>query len=208
MTKRVTNTASQDPMLTMLDMMSNGGPLGAIERSEARGQRELVAAAVLPTQGLLQPKERVAWEAMGIVIGDVVEGDDVFTNVTLPTGWAKRATDHSMWSDLVDSKGRKRAAIFYKAAFYDRSAFIRPVTRFSISRDYDRPDRMDVASSRVLEGETVRFTSSDRRMTSADGKPLPCNERDAATSGGDAECKAWLIENGYPDFANPAAYWD
>ena len=30
-----------------------------------------------------------------------------------------------MWSDLLDDKGVKRGSIFYKAAFYDRSAFLR-----------------------------------------------------------------------------------
>jgi hypothetical protein len=45
--------------------------------------------------------------------------------VSLPPGWKVVPTDHSMWSDLVDAKGEKRASIFYKAAFYDRDAFIR-----------------------------------------------------------------------------------
>jgi len=30
-----------------------------------------------------------------------------------------------MWSYLLDEHGRRRVAIFYKAAFYDRSAFMR-----------------------------------------------------------------------------------
>lgn len=30
-----------------------------------------------------------------------------------------------MWSYLVDELGRRRGAIFYKAAFYDRDAFMR-----------------------------------------------------------------------------------
>lgn len=203
---KVTNTTAQDPMITMLEMMTGGKPSDAIERSEARGQQELVAAAVLPTDGI--DRYRSAWEAMGVVIGDQVKGDDVFTSVTLPAGWSKCATDHAMWSNLVDDKGRTRAKIFYKAAFYDRSARITPCTRFNISRDYNRPDYLDVASSQVLEGDTVRFSSSDRKMTGADGKPLSYAERDAATSGGDDECRAWLTEHGYPDYKNPAAYWD
>jgi len=44
--------------------------------------------------------------------------------VELPIGWKKRSTGHSMWNDLVDDKGRVRATFFYKAAFYDRDAFI------------------------------------------------------------------------------------
>ena len=53
------------------------------------------------------------------------KGDDLFTDVKLPQGWRIQPTNHSMWSDLLDEAGVKRAAIFYKAAFYDRSAFIR-----------------------------------------------------------------------------------
>lgn len=207
MTNRIRNTATQDPMLTMLEMMS-GGSSGAVERQEARGQSELVQSDVLPVEGTDTALERKAWEAMGIVFGAPVPGDDLFVAVTLPAGWSKRRTDHSMWSDLVDEKGRKRAAIFYKAAFYDRRAFIRSVTRFRIERDYSRPDYMDVASSQVFDGDAVKFNSSGRRLTGPDGKPLSFAERDAATVAGDDECRAWLVENGYPDFRNPAAYWD
>jgi predicted secreted protein len=32
-----------------------------------------------------------------------------------------------MWSYIVDDEGTQRVAIFYKAAFYDRDAFMRPV---------------------------------------------------------------------------------
>ena len=56
--------------------------------------------------------KREVFEAMGIVIGKPVEGDPVFTHCTLPADWQKRATDHSIWSDLLGDKGRKRAAIF------------------------------------------------------------------------------------------------
>jgi len=59
---------------------------------------------------------------MGIVFGEKV--DDLFTSVTLPEGWHKEATEHAMWSKLIDDQGRERASIFYKAAFYDRSAFM------------------------------------------------------------------------------------
>ena len=42
--------------------------------------------------------------------------------VKLPAGWKKQATDHSMWSKLLDESGAVVASIFYKAAFYDRIA--------------------------------------------------------------------------------------
>ncbi len=212
MKKQITNTtreAAERPGLTMLEMMLGKGPTGAIERSEARGQRELVSAAVLPTNGLglqYQP-QRAVWEAMGIKLGDQVAGDEMFTNVTLPAGWAKRATDHSMWSDLVDNKGRVRARIFYKAAFYDRSARITPVTRFTVARDFDRKDYNEVIQVRVLDSGKVVFVSAEHRIAKVNGKQ-DWDAQDCAERKAEAECFAWLSDNGYPDYKNPAAYWD
>lgn len=91
---------------------------GGIERQEAMGQ-----AAFVGTKSSL-PIEcpRAELEALGFVFGEPI--DDLFVSVTFPAGWSKKATDHSMWSDLLDDQGRKRGSIFYKAAFYDRRAFM------------------------------------------------------------------------------------
>jgi len=97
-----------------------GGNPRAIERQEAAGQRELESSDVLPTE--CSEDDRKALEAAGVVFGSKVAGDDIFTHVTLPAGWKKQRTDHSMYTDLIDSDGKKRASIFYKAAFYDRNA--------------------------------------------------------------------------------------
>ena len=94
---------------------------GMIEASEANGQRKLVASCQLPTSIHGDVK---TLEQDGVVFGDVCKGDPLFRDATLPEGWEKRATDHSMWSELVDADGNVRASIFYKAAFYDRDAFI------------------------------------------------------------------------------------
>lgn len=113
----IRNTASDDVLVRLLTAMEPGG----IEREEARGQQQLAADTALPTEGLdTLPTE---W---GIQIGAVRANDPLFTDVVLPEGWTVVPTDHSMWSDLVDASGVTRATIFYKAAFYDRCAFIRP----------------------------------------------------------------------------------
>lgn len=110
----ITNTAAQGERGWTL-----GRNPGAIEQEEAQGQRELSQDSALPTQGLSElPSE---W---GIVNLGPRDGDPLFTNVTLPEGWKVQPTDHSMWSDLVDASGTKRAEIFYKAAYYDRRARI------------------------------------------------------------------------------------
>lgn len=96
---------------------------GGIERQEKEGQQTFVAADRLPVKGL---GDQEKLKALGFVFGKVLEGKDrIFIEAKLPPGWKKVATDHSMWSDLIDDTGRKRAAIFFKAAFYDYHAFIR-----------------------------------------------------------------------------------
>lgn len=100
---------------------------GGIERQEAQGQLDLVHSTKLPTD--CRGKKHVI-EAMGVVFGEQV--DDLFTTVQLPKGWAKKATDHSMWSKVIDERGRERISVFYKAAFYDLRAFMEPVRLFSV----------------------------------------------------------------------------
>jgi hypothetical protein len=51
-------------------------------------------------------------------------------------------SDHAMWSYLVDELGRERVSIFYKAAFYDRSAHMSLTSLGSYVRnsvEYDGP---------------------------------------------------------------------
>ena len=111
MKNKITNTEQEvidDPMKMFASLL--GGP-GAIERSEAKGQEELVESEVLPTS--YNGDKKKDFEKIGIVFGDVVEGDSMFQEVTLPAGWKKIRTDHSMWSKLIDEQGRERASIFY-----------------------------------------------------------------------------------------------
>lgn len=93
---------------------------GGIERQEAAGQRQLVADSALPSEGLLEVAAQ-----LGITVIGPRTGDSIFSDVTLPAGWKLQATEHPMWSSLIDETGHRRADIFYKAAFYDRRAFIR-----------------------------------------------------------------------------------
>ena len=94
---------------------------GSIERQEKQGQNELVESNQLPVEGLEHVRV-----ALGIEILNFSEGDPLFCDVKLPEGWEVIPNiDHSMWSGLIDAEGEKKADIFYKAAFYDRKAFIR-----------------------------------------------------------------------------------
>lgn len=96
-------------------MISDG-----IKTQEKRGQIEQSFAETLPIQGTSTPKEIAVFEALGFKFGGKV--DDLFIETTFPEGWRKKPTSHDMWTDILDDKGVKRGSIFYKAAFYDRSA--------------------------------------------------------------------------------------
>lgn len=94
----------------------------AIANQEREGQKQLAEDSALPRKGLHDLLRDSVFA--GIIVGDPRPGDPLFINVTLPAGWAIKPTSHDMWSDLVDETGVKRAEIFYKAAYYDRDAFI------------------------------------------------------------------------------------
>jgi hypothetical protein len=114
-----TNTTAeveQDPVRGLVT-----GLPGGIERMEARGQRELTDSDVIPVEGI----DDAQLVALGFRLGDVVPGDPLFRYAELPPGWRKVATDHSMWSNIVDGQGLTRVEVFYKAAYYDRRAFMR-----------------------------------------------------------------------------------
>lgn len=173
---------------------------GGIEAQEAEGQRTFVNSATLPRRIVNGTREDL--EAMGIVFGD--NADDLFVNVTLPEGWTKMGTDHSMWSDLLDDKGRKRAAMFYKAAFYDRNAHLSLRCRFECTTyescdaegnaaDYDKATHRKVA---IWDGEEILKTIG--LWEKQDYTTCDILEREAI---------AWLDAN-YPDWQSPTAYWD
>lgn len=194
---------------------------GGIERQEAEGQRQLVSAEVsrLPKDiSDYRFRGKTAAEVYALagieVMGDC---DDIFLNVKLPEGWKLQATDHSMHSDLLDEQGRKRAGIFYKAAFYDRNASFNFTTRFRAGCEpadayksgasYEERKLMK-RFGRVYDGETVVFESEGRepvQTVSGDRASWEASEQQEKELR--AEAEAWLIENGYSDFNDPLQYW-
>jgi hypothetical protein len=192
MSKAVTNTAERPRLEWLL-----GGNPGAIEAQEARGQQEFVNSTQLPDQG----SDNKCWEAMGVVFGEPTPGDQLFRAATLPEGWKKVATDHAMWSDLVDDKGRVRANIFYKAAFYDRNAHISPARRFGIQKNYDDGRNRDACQHFVVDGKKRVFSTEDVVVTG------DWDKKNAVDKGQYAACEAWLSER-YPNWLDPSAHWE
>lgn len=117
-THRITNTARLGADVLLADALVLGSS-EAIEMSERTGQAELLASETLPTDTHDKDEQ---YEALGFTFGEPVDGDPMFRAATLPAGWARKGSGHAMWSYIYDAEGFQRVSIFYKAAFYDRSA--------------------------------------------------------------------------------------
>lgn len=164
---------------------------GGIEAQEAAGQAMLCAAAQLPKE--MRGCTREQLQAIGFKFGADV--DELFVTCTLPPGWKKQATDHSMHSDLLDDKGRRRASIFYKAAFYDRRADMGMSQRFGINSYGDGSDK-DHRRVIVKDGDAVIHDAGEYRS----GQWEDCEKLEASA-------RAWLTER-YPNWEDNFAYWD
>jgi hypothetical protein len=174
---------------------------GGIEAQEAMGQ-----AALVGTLGIL-PKEcpRQQLEKLGFKFGE--PADDLFVNVTFPAGWSKKATDHSMWSDLVDDKGRKRAGIFYKAAFYDRSAHMSLERRYVVTTEYLNAAGQKHDWKSNVQPTKRRVVVEDRSDKKALWQSDPFDRTDYATDDASQKvARAWL-EVKFPQHEDVTAYW-
>lgn len=184
---------------------------GGIERQEREEQQRMVKSSRLPkslkTYGWpaeLSGMDR--FEVLQTKLGIVkrAEYDDLFYTVDLPPGWELRGSDHAMWSYLHDDKGRKRASIFYKGAFYDRKADWSLDRRYYASLVYDTPNHLFEKGARITygvwdnDGEKVLFKGEFYDRNAKDWPKQDAIEKDAHD---------WLKEH-FPDFANPFAYWE
>jgi hypothetical protein len=184
---------------------------GAIERQEARGQANLVLTQVLPTN---MHGNRAVLEAWGITFGEPFPNDPLFCPAQLPDGWRKVATDHRMWTDLVDARGLKRASIFYKAAAYDREAFVQPQPRYRVVKDLTRSSWLanTVASHVIDSNGHILFESSVHQYLPREGDSKEAYKAyqqhyDQVVHAAFYESEKWLNEH-YPHWRDPLAYWD
>lgn len=161
-----TNTSQEmkDPLVASMFLakgLETGDSEAAILAQEAQGQAQMLVSDVLPIDGTQKVRDghyvdgarvedkltrRQKYEALGFVFGDVVEGDEMFINVELPNGWSRKGSAHAMWSYILDERGLPRIAIFYKAAFYDRSAhcnFNSIPNTYAGSIEYGEPEDSD-----------------------------------------------------------------
>lgn len=204
--RTVSNTRHKDALQDFyVEAVLLGEGSNAIVHQEQRGQQELVTSDTLPKDVDLEDK--AALEAAGVVFGEGVPGDPLFVYVTLPPGWMKARTDHSLWSDLRDEQGRKRGSIGYKAAFYDRWARLSATRRFSAGLDYSdaaykRQDSHSEYAGIVQDGDRAIW-----RQVFTDPKDASKYADDSAYHRAQIAARVWLDEH-FPEHANPAAYWD
>ncbi|MCB0383912.1 MAG: hypothetical protein KDD43_00865 [Bdellovibrionales bacterium] len=90
------------------------------EIEEAAGQKAFVESNVLPTQMSREAKAKL--EEMGVEFLGKTKGTRIFQDVKLPDGWSRIATEHTMWSELLNEKGEVVAEVFYKASSHDKRA--------------------------------------------------------------------------------------
>lgn len=163
---------------------------GGIEAQERQGQRTFVQSSKLPKKCIGCAWEQI--ERVGVVRGDDV--DDLFVRVQLPAGWRVEPTEHSMWSKLLDERGRERASMFYKAAFHDRAAHISLSRYVRVTRRYYDAERETDAAVVTADG-AVPFET-----------PRVPQDHFGEIDQIEAAAQAWIGFN-YPDHENPLAYW-
>jgi len=194
--EKVTNT-TKTPRYEWL----MGGNPNAIEAQEAQGQKELVKSAQLPSKAN-SPRSINAedqYALMGIKVIGKTEGDEMFFDVEMPSGWKKEATDHSMWNNLLDDKGRVRATFFYKAAFYDRDAFVSFSTRYIWTTKFTK----DSMSFFVKDNATGEVVFETEEMSKDVNDPDYFKTQEDLQN----QCKQFLKDT-FPEHENINAYWD
>lgn len=214
--------------------MEGKNPSKAIENQERRGQQYVVMHSRIPVKsneisvpdayrfagvenGMPYEQRREIvdknnlkytneqYARMGIKI---LSFDDLFYDVELPEGWKVEATDHSMWNNLVDDKGRVRATFFYKAAFYDRDAFINFNTRYRIIAEHVADPsseyevwKMSDYQGRVYDGDTIIYHTPSVPATGDYSKD------DEIQKNLLEDLKSYMDKN-YPDYKDIHAYWN
>lgn len=198
-----------------------GGNPRAIELQEKVGQMELSKSQQLPRKsydGEVIP----IYEKLGIKIMESdKEKDPLFISVVLPKGWKIVPTEHSMYSNLIDSMNRKRASIFYKAAFYDRDASISFNKRFNFeiityseeinnkySDFYERKNHTHLFG-RVLDGDKVLFETEHtlfKEKYNVNNAKRWWENYDKLQKSKSEECRKWLNER-YPEWNSIYTHW-
>ena len=227
--RRVVNEGDT-PIILDMQLASMGlgvDPSQSITEQEARGQKSLVNSDQIPIKFNGHPNGEGQLTEMGFTLGEKdPDPKGLFRDATLPEGWKKEGSEHDMWSSIVDSKGVKRLSIFYKAAFYDRDAFININNRYHTeSKLY--MDRHGIKEYNYDIKRPNDLFEADCVVDSATGKDIFRTDiivRSVGLKGSDENEKArkkWIIQSdnnkivvkqwmkdNKPEWENPLMYWD
>jgi hypothetical protein len=165
-----------------------------IERQEAAGTQAFAASDRLPLDGSSNPNDQQYLQALGFTLGDPI--DDLFRHARLPQGWRKQPSpEDSRTTLLLDAQGRKRGYVWYKAAWYDQSAYMVLSRRYRKQVDqYKTPTRRQIGHDQATDAmlwHSAEYAREDYK----------------ASERYEQEANDWLDAH-YPDWHSPVAYWD
>jgi hypothetical protein len=138
-------------------------------------------------------------QKIGFVYGKDV--DEMCVECEIPKGWSKVPCKHRSFVDIKDEQSRTRAIIF--SMFLEGKPWLRAnvttLTRFRINTIYQIQDSK--AHCVVLDCEKVVFDAGAYTHNRFDDE-----ETDRRVLTLIRNCNSFLEEN-YPDWLNPLAYW-
>lgn len=226
----IKNTTKESSLKSFFcNTLLGGSAETAITDQEKAGQNELIKSQQLPVNPGGSPfkneeelkKIKEVYKKWGMD-PKLTEGDELFYTVELPKGWKKEQSGGSYWSDLLDDKGRVRAHIFYKAAFYDRHSHISFVSLYSINKiypDYEEMNSQEDFHERcnlekyqweIKKGTEDFYRSKIREFKRIYKKEEHYewhNEMEKVDRSGQIECENWLKER-LPNWKDIHAYWE
>lgn len=173
---------------------------------EKEGQCSMIGGTRLPKR--ISRVNKTSWEELSQRCGIQIAGDsdELFYQVQLPDGWQIVGGDHPMWTTLKDDKGRGRALVFYKAAWYDERAELHLCYRYQFVNDHDS-DKPNIIVNVIDYGQ-----GPEAEVIHEVGRVSRKHEQDMDMENISLEnalhvaAKQWLEVN-YPDYRNCYAYW-
>lgn len=150
--------------------------------------KTLLPEGMLPKE--MKPSSQ-AFEDVGFTFEETA--DNVLCNGTLPEGWKTKA-DCENWLDFIDEKGRERGSIFFKYTFMERRGYMYLTPWFYVhTSDGVRPPF--TVSVKNGKGETIFVAGQSKTWYSKEMFDLKKKAKE-------------FLDSNYPDWRNPAKYWD
>lgn len=143
------------------------GAVNSLMQSDGQSVAAQDSKSEVELPRIMHAETRLALEEQGVVFIGPKPDDNLFVMATIPDGWSFKKTNHYMYTDLLDSKGRKRASIMYKPEFYDRDAKLSAVPRFRSQQIYDDPGDYKTATPAVFDGERLCWRGTPQNSDSS-----------------------------------------